>query len=461
MRMGFGLNLEQTQKLIMTPELRQAITILQLSSLELEDYLQEQIVENPVLEMKEESREKEEEPEKAEEESFDVDWQDYFADKSDIGYIRAPMGEKPEYSYENFLTEAPSLREHLELQLQLSATKRQQKIGSELIGNIDEQGYLRVQVEDVVEKLKLPAAEVEEVLRLIQTFDPNGVGARDLKECLLIQLRQLSPRDFEAERIATNYLPELANGRLSKIAKAMGILVQEVQRSVDIIKRLDPKPGRKFGSSQDVRYVIPDVTVEKLDGEYIILVNDSRGARLGINPLYQNLILNKDACDHKTRKFVENKLNAAAWVLKSIEQRRLTIYKVARCIIEHQQQFLEQGVKYLKPLNLKQVAESVDLHESTVSRATANKYIQTPLGVFELKFFFASGLADNHGGQISADSIRKQLEEYIDSENKSKPWTDQQITDFLNKQGIKISRRTVAKYRDELGVPSAIKRKRY
>lgn len=473
MRMGYGLNLEQTQKLVMTPELRQAIVILQLSTLELAEYLQQEVLENPVLEIKEEGEEKEE-PELKEvldvkeqtdakdEKEFDLDWQEYFQDGSDLGYIRAPKEhDKEEFSYENFLAEAPTLQEHLLFQLHLSPLDtNQMQVGEFLIGNMDDHGYLRTTVEEVSQYFAIPVEDVLEVLKVIQGFDPPGVGARDITECLLIQLEQRENVNPEAKIIVEKYLADLAAGRLNKIARELNMDVLQVQYVSDLIKTLDPKPGRKFGSTNDVRYIVPDVVVERVGGEFIVLVNDTSGPRLGINPLYQAM-MHKDArCDEETKRFIENKLNAAAWVIKSIEQRRLTLYRVVNCIVDFQKEFFEKGIKYLKPLNLKQVADVLGMHESTVSRATANKYIQTPQGVFELKFFFASGV-DTAAGTTSAESIKRTIQELIRDEDPKKPYTDQQITNILTMRGIKISRRTVAKYRDELAIPSTAKRKRY
>ncbi|KKM10529.1 DNA-directed RNA polymerase subunit sigma-24 [Clostridiales bacterium PH28_bin88] len=465
MRMGFGLHLEQTQKLIMTPELRQAIVILQLSTLELVQYLQQQLLENPVLELKEEADDKEaaESQDPVEEtESFDVDWESYFHDGSDLGYIRSPREETREYSYENYLSEAPTLQEHLALQLKLALPEgRGREIGEFLIGNIDDHGYLRVPVPEVARYFDVDEQEVLEVLSVIQGFDPVGVGARDLAECLLIQLAQRGETNPYVQKIIQEHLQDLADGRIAKIARSLGVSTLEVQEAADIIKTLDPKPGRYFGNLNDVRYVVPDVVVERVGHDYVVLVNDASGPRLGISPLYKSLLRRDVSCDEETRKFIETKLNAAAWVIKSIEQRRLTLYRVVNCIVDFQRDFLEKGIKYLRPLNLRQVAEVLGMHESTVSRATANKYIQTPQGVFELKFFFASGVQNTGGTSTSAESIKKTIQEYVQTEAPKKPYTDQEITEHLKRQGIRISRRTVAKYRDELGILSAAKRRRY
>ncbi|HHW43597.1 RNA polymerase factor sigma-54 [Desulfofundulus thermobenzoicus] len=473
MRLGYGLNVEQQQKLIMTPELRQAITILQLSSLELSMYIEQQLEENPLLELREEDAERDQELVESLEgqkvegeragEQYDLDWEEYFQDSSDLGLPRVEKDpEPPATSYENFLSQAPTLMEHLLFQLHLSkGVPGSEIIGEYLIGNIDEHGYLRTTVEEVAAALEVDVPAVEETLKLIQTFDPPGVGARTLQECLLIQVEQLGIKDPLLEKIIRDHLMDLGRGRYNRLAQQYNVSVQEVQRVADIIKTLDPKPGRNFSSANDVRYVVPDVVVQKVEGDYVILVNDVSLPRITINSTYRSVLNQRDSCDSQTRRFVESKLNAAAWLIRSIEQRRLTLYKVASCLVELQRDFLDHGVKYLKPLNLKQVAELVGLHESTVSRATSNKYIQTPQGVFEMKFFFSSGVNNDAGTMTSAESIKKMLEEMVASEDPKAPLNDQQIAEIFRQRGIRISRRTVAKYRDELGIPPIRQRKRY
>lgn len=471
MSMGYGLNLEQTQKLIMTPELRQAITVLQLSSLELSNYIELQLQENPLLELREEEQEREVEAsspeeklreEETEKKEYDLDWEEYFNDSSDLGAIRSERQEHSEYSYDNFLSLAPTLSEHLLLQLNLSpCDKRDRVIGEYLLGNLDEYGYLQVPLQEVADRLKVGLPEVERVLTLIQGFDPPGVGARSLQECLLIQVEQLGIENIILKKLIKDYLVDLGKGKMNRIARNLGASVQEVQEAADILKTLDPKPGRNFTRSNDTRYIVPDIVLEKVAGEYIILVNDISIPRIAINSTYRS-VLNKDKeCDPKTRRFVEGKLNAAAWLLRSIEQRRLTLYKVANCLVDLQRDFLDHGVKYLKPLNLKRVADIVGLHESTVSRATSNKYIQTPQGVFEMKFFFSTGLNNDSGTMTSTESIKKTLQEMVAEEDIRAPLNDQKIAEIFHQRGIRISRRTIAKYRDELGIAPIRKRKRY
>lgn len=471
MRMGFGLNVEQTQKLIMTPELRQAITILQLSSLELESYIEQQLQENPLLELRDDlpetPGERAEVPDPGENgqgDEYDIDWREYFHDSSDLGLPRQEKNrDKEEYTFENFVSRPPTLGEHLTFQLQLAnVDAKGLDIGEYIIGNIDHNGYLQVSPEDMAEHLQVSLTEVLDILKLIQTFDPPGVGARTLQECLMLQVQQKGLRDELLEQVIKRYLMDVGKGKYSQLAQVLGVSVQEIQRVADIIKTLDPKPGRNFFSPNDNRYIIPDVVLEKVNEEYVILVNDTTSMpRLAINPAYRAVLGEENSHDAKTKRYVESKLNAAAWLIRSIEQRRLTLYKVANCLVELQRDFLDHGIKYLKPLNLRKVAEMVGLHESTVSRATSNKYIQTPQGVFEMKFFFSSGLGSASGNMVSAQSIKKMLQELIESEDPSQPINDQRISEIFAERGIKISRRTVAKYRDELGIPPIRKRKRY
>jgi RNA polymerase sigma-54 factor len=471
MRMGYGLNVEQSQKLIMTPELRQAITVLQLSSLELSTYIEQQFEENPLLELREEEAERDESPsaedkqaeEADERKEYDLDWEEYFHDSSDLGLIRQEkVQEQQDYSYENFLSQAPTLSEHLLFQLNMSSCQfRERIIGEYLIGNIDENGYLRVSLKEVASKLNITESEASRAQVLIQSFDPVGVGARDLVECLLIQVNQLGITNGILVDLIKGHLADLSKGKINHIAQDLGISVLEVQKASDILKTLDPKPGRNFAGINDTRYIVPDVFLEKVEGEYIILINDGTIPRITINTTYRSVLSKDKNCDTRTRRFVESKLNAAAWLIRSIEQRRLTLYKVTKCLVELQRDFLDHGVKYLKPLNLKKVASLVNLHESTVSRATSNKYIQTPQGVFDMKYFFSTGLNNSSGTMTSAESIKKMLQEIVAGEDTRLPLDDQKISELFMRKGIRISRRTVAKYRDELSIPPIRKRRRY
>jgi len=461
---GYGLNLEQTQKLVMTPELRQAITVLQLSSLELAEYVEQELLENPFLEMKEENGESPEDPlpEPVErEKENDRDWEDYFAEDADPAAAPRSQSAEAGSGYENFVSRSPTLAEHLLFQLDLSPCRGTvKKIGEYLIGNLDEHGYLRCTVEEVCAGLQVDEAEVGQALAVLQSFDPPGVGARDLRECLLNQVDQLGLADPLVRRLIENHLEDLAGGKLSRIARRLGVTVQDVQRAADVVKKLDPKPGCNFATPGDTRYIVPDVILEKVGNEYAIVINDSAIPRLTISRAYRSM-LSRSGEDPETRRYLESRLNAASWLVRSIEQRKVTLYRVTACLVEMQRDFLDYGVRYLRPLNLRKVAAHLGLHESTISRATANKYIQTPLGVFEMKYFFSPGLNNADGTLTSAESIKCRLQEFIAAEDVKNPVNDQRLVEMFARQGIRISRRTIAKYRDELGIPAAARRKRY
>ncbi len=457
------VRLEQQQKLLITPELRQAIAILQMSSLELSDYLQQELNENPVLELREDDGSEVEMVQDSEEEPIlEVDWYEYFLDRSDLGYT-GPVNHDKNRDFQMAVAVAPTLHEHLLFQMQISLNQEEdQRIGGFLIGSIDDNGYLCISVEEAAATLGVDVSQVVQVLKLIQTFEPYGVGARDLKECLLIQLTQTGRLFPEVERIVRDHLRDLARGRLAKIAATLKINVTEVQEIVDLIRTLDPKPGRKYAGGNDVRYIVPDVTVEKINDEYLIFVNDGSSPRLMLSPVYKDMLLQPGLCNPETRKYVDERINSAIWLIKSIEQRRMTLYNTAKCLVEAQREFLEKGIKYMRPLNLKQIAKKAGVHESTISRVTTNKYIQTPQGVFELKYFFSSGLESKHGGgRYSSLSIKHILKELIAEEDPYNPLSDQQIANKLRSKGVKISRRTVAKYRMEMGIDSTVKRRRY
>jgi len=468
MRMGVGLSQEQSQKLMMTPELRMAIKILQFSALELAEFIEQELTENPVLEVREETEEPnsgdaaEEKAESNESEKYDIEWQEYFADGRDLGYQQGSRDtDREENRFENYMAAAPSLLDHLTFQLNLAGlSPAEKRVGEFLIGNIDANGYLECNVSEAAGACGMDAASVEKVLAVIQGFDPPGVGARNLVECLLIQCAHLNLGQTILPEIITSHLKDLAEGRLTRVAEILGVPVQEVQQAADRLKYLDPKPGRNFSHGDNTRYIVPDVIVERVNGEYVILVNDLTTPRLGVSSMYKDMLAKKIS-DPETVKYIEQKFNSALWVVKSIEQRRLTLYKVTQSLMEMQREFLDKGVKYLKPLNLKHVAESLGLHESTVSRATANKYIQTPQGVFEMKYFFAGGVDTVFGTMASSETIKRTIRELIGAEDTAKPLSDQKIADILNSQGIEISRRTVAKYRDEICISAASKRKRY
>ena len=460
MKLGYNLALEQVQKLVMTPELRQAIQLLQFTSQELNEYLEKQIEENPMLDV-EKSEEEYDNIDDYAKEREEIDWKEYIGKYDDVSYKPQRDKNAKEYSYENFVSYSPSLRENLLFQLNVSEIDEKDiEIGEILIENIDENGYLVATVEQIALDLGVLDGDVENVLYTIQTFEPLGVGARNLKECLLIQIREDKNKNPYIRKVIEEYLEDVANNRLLKISKELNIELKEVQEICDYIKTLEPKPGRSFNSSSNgVKYITPDATIEFIDGEYIILLNDVTGPRLNINNFYKELM--RQEKDSSATEFLTEKLNSAMWIIRSIEQRRITIYKVVESILKFQIDFFNIGEKGLKPLTLKEVADDIGVHESTVSRATNGKYVQTPRGLYELKFFFSSGLSSNRGGDVSSTSIKAVIKDIIEGENIRKPYSDQQISNILKEKGISISRRTVAKYRDELEIPSSSMRRRY
>lgn len=441
MQLGHGLFQQQTQKLIMTPELRQAITLLQFSAMELTEYLHQEIIENPVFEIEEK------------------EWARY--DYLYNNYSKAPKTNN--FSDEDFniwdtvATPDKTLEEYLLEQARfLNLPKEQFQILKYLIGSIDDSGYLKASLQEVAKHFNIDEASVEDMLMILQSFEPIGVGARTLQENLLIQLRNLEPVDPISIEIVTHHLKELGNHKFNKIAQELKITVQEVQQVFDFIKTLNPKPATGFQQGAP-KYIYPDVIIEEVEGEYIVLVNDTLIPRLKISSHYHQYI--QENKNDETAKYIMDKLNGARWLIKSIEQRRNTLYNVTTAIVSHQKSFFSNHL--LKPLTLKEIAGEIGVHESTVSRAVNQKYVQTPSGIFELKYFFTTGLMTSDGEITSTENVKKTLLELIENENKRKPLSDQKLTELLNERGVEISRRTVAKYRDELEIPSSSSRKRY
>lgn len=458
LKLSYDLTLEQTQKLIMTPELRQAIQLLQFNSLELNEYLVKVVEENPMLELDNPNSEVENIDDLVSEK--EIDWKEYVEKYDDISYRPEIDKNQKEYNYESFISYTPTLREYLMSQLNLTKLSETEfSIGEYIIQNIDENGYLNISLDEISNHLSVSISKVEAVLEIIQTFEPLGVGARDLKECLLIQIREETEIEPIVREIIQNHLDDIGHNRMLKIAKERNLELSDVQKACDYIKTLEPKPGRSFSGNYDnVKYIVPDASIQEVDGEFVIILNDIMAPRLSINNFYRNLI--KDCKEEGASEFLVEKLNSAMWIIRSIEQRRDTIYKVIESILKFQGEFFRKGHKALVPLTLKDVAEDIDMHESTVSRTTNGKYIQTPMGIFELKYFFSTGISGSDR-DISSTSIKLVIKEIIDNEDAKKPFSDQQIVDTLKKKGIKISRRTVAKYRDELNIPSSSMRRRF
>ncbi|TCP55833.1 RNA polymerase RpoN-/SigL-like sigma 54 subunit [Tumebacillus sp. BK434] len=446
MGLGYGLWQEQTQKLVMTTELRQAIALLQFSSLELLDYLESETQQNPVLEVER-----------------TIDWTELAKELNKNGGT-AGMGSASGSQLEEAadgIRQGITLHDHLEKQLRLLPLNSEAlRIGQYLIGSLDSNGYLTVSPEDCAEALGVTRERVLQALSHVQSLEPTGVGARDLAECLRLQLAEKTEVPPEIYPLIDHYLEDVAQGRITRVAGQLKVQPAEVQRMVDLLKTLDPKPGRMY-SNEAPTYIIPDVTVERVGLDYVVLVNEKSTPRLRINDFYRNMLTSGDELHKETKEYISGKLNGALWLLKSIEQRRQTIFHVTSAIVELQRGFFEDGVRGLKPLTLRQVAEKVGLHESTVSRATTGKFAQTPRGVFELKYFFGSGVQTAAGDSASAESIKSQIKQLVAAENPKKPLSDQKLTELLQEKGIEIARRTVAKYREEENIPSSAQRKRY
>lgn len=457
MSLNFGLRLEQNQKLIMTPELRQAIKILQLSAMELNDYVNQMITDNPLVEVVED-----EQAQKPDKKETEIDWSNFLQDLRELSRNRQPREVKDEFPFEKLFSHEISLQEYLISQLGLlSVSEQEYRIARYLIGNVDSAGYLTVTPAEAAADLKTEESLCGKVLQVIQGFDPPGVCATNLCECLLLQLKMKGLNDPLLIDLVKNHLENIAAGKMNRVAQCLNISINQVQELADVIKSLNPKPGASFGGDEEIRYIVPDVIIERLDDEYVILVNDGHVPRLTINHTYSSILNKNSNVDEETRDFVENKLNQAVWLIRSIEQRRSTIYQVTENLVKMQREFFDQGIKHLKPLTLKQVAEKVGVHESTVSRATSNKYLQTPHGIFEFKFFFTSGLTTDQGDSASSESIKRSLQEIIKGEESTKPYSDQKLADIMKSRGINIARRTVTKYREELGIPNTGLRRRY
>lgn len=473
--------LKLSQQLVMTPQLQQAIKLLQLSRMELMDVVREELEENPVLEegldTAEEKTQAEEELETnpAEDSSSeslkeveadndgmaDIDWKTYLESYS-LGGSTADSYEDDEDrpSYENLLTRKPSLADHLMWQLSLSRLEDQERaIAGEIIGNIDDDGYLHVSIDELVEQLGCVPELAEKVLGVVQSFDPPGVASRNLQECLLKQVEQLGMSEDLVGVILREHIGDLETRRYQQIARTLQVSVDDVLGAAKFISGLDPRPGSQY-SQEDIHYFVPDIFVYKISEEYVVVLNDEGLPNLRINSFYRNALSGAEKLDDKAGEYIQEKLRGALWLIKSIHQRQRTIYRVTKSIVKFQRDFFDRGVEYLKPLVLRDVADDIEMHESTVSRVTTNKYVQTPQGLFELKYFFNSGISTTGGDSVASESVKSKIKEIITAEDSRKPYSDQKIVEILRGQGIDIARRTVTKYREMLGVGSSTQRKR-
>lgn len=494
-----GTTLKQEMKI--NPRLYQAMDLLYMPLLDLQQHLKQELLNNPFLEMVESDVDDgidAIDKEKEKDEDDEIDWEEILLNGFEAGGRREEYEER-EY-YEPVSVATRDLADHLRDQLTLlRLSDREMLLGEEIIGNISDEGYLSCPLDEVVRSLNnfleengdgwavsrdqlrpYTVEEAERMLETIQGFDPPGVGARDLRECILLQLRDCAVQELTSEhqgveptpaeveaalegklvyRIVRDYFEQLINHRWSEISKELSITPKDVQDAADEIAKLDPKPGLKYGSHDD-NYITPDLVVEKIGGEYLVFLNDTNLPRLKLSKAYREIAKDKKKFAGENKEFISNKLNSANWMIQAIEQRRQTMLKVMNFIVDRQRDFFERGVQYLKPLTLREVAEVIDMHESTVSRVTNEKYVQTPRGVFPLKFFFSSGLSTTSGEEVSARGIKAQIQKLVSEEDPSRPLTDQAIVNILKKEGIQIARRTVAKYRDQLGILSARMRKR-
>jgi RNA polymerase sigma-54 factor len=472
MAMEARLSLRQSQRVVMTPLLQQAIQLLQLSTLELQEVVQKELLENPLLE--EVAPETEAAPEASasttpdaptttplepapveppptnERQTDDLPF-DLNAVMFDDHEERSLVSqeEREDLPFENIVRSVNSLTDHLDEQLRFTTEDPLvRRIGNEIIGNLDEDGYLRADVAEIAQRCETTVEEVEKVLALVQAFDPPGVAARSIQECLLIQLKADPNPDPVSVEIVEEHFDELSRRRYPDIARALKLSLDRIMESVEEIMGLEPKPGRRFGGS-DSRYIVPDVVVHKMGGEYVVVLNEDGVPRLRVNSLYRSLLRTAGS---EAREYVEQKLRSAVWLIKSVDQRQRTLRKVTQSIVKFQREFLDKGLPCLRPLSLRDVGEDIGMHESTISRVTTNKYVETPQGLFELKFFFHSGIASGDGEMVSSVSVKKMIQDLLANEDPAKPLSDQEVAQILKGRGLTIARRTVAKYREELGI---------
>ncbi len=477
-------NLKLSQQLVITPQLQQAIKLLQLSRFELLEMVHNELLENPVLEEepeeedcrpKESAKESEEEnaPEKKNDteqevllqkegefkEPQDFDWENYLNTYNAPEHISSGLDELP--SYENTLSRKETLQDHLFWQLRMSNfDAEEEEIGTLLIGSVNDDGYLQDPLEEIAEKAQATLEKVEAVLRRIQQFDPAGVAARNLQECLIQQVRFFPERET-LEKIIRDHLPDLEKRDYRRIARDLKISVDQILHFAHIIHELEPKPGRPY-SQESAEYITPDVYVYKVGEEWVVVLNEDGLPKLQISSFYKQMAKKGATQQDGAKEYVQNKLRSAVWLIRSIHQRQRTLYKVVRAIVKFQKDFFEKGTQHLKPMVLKDVAEEISMHESTVSRVTSSKYVHTPQGIFELKFFFNNGLPSSFGGDsVASEVIRDKIKHIINEEDPKSPYSDQHIVKILKDSNIEIARRTVAKYRENLKILPSSKRKQF
>ena len=470
--------LRLTQQLIMTPQLQMAIKLLQLSRLELLDTIRQELEENPTLEEdvqevspEEQSAEKSEDlpadPSSTKEVTIeekirdDIDWNNYIDEYNSSGRVHFETERRDAPNFEAFLTRKESLREHLLWQLLMtSPTEEEERIGTLISGNLDKDGYLDVPVEDLANESGATPDKVEQILSLMQTFDPIGVCARNLSECLLIQAKYFELDDTIVIEIITNHLNHLENKNYKAICKVLKTNIEDIISAVNVIIGLDPRPGLQF-LDEEPQYITPDIYVYKLDGNFVIMLNDDGMPKLRVNPFYKSAVKNGKKMPDNVKDYVQEKMRSATWLIRSIHQRQKTIYKVMESILKFQHVFFEKGIQHLKPMVLRDVAEDIEMHESTISRVTTNKFVHTPRGIFELKYFFNSSIRSVEGDALASASVQEKIRLIIESENPQKPYSDDKISKLLKEDNINIARRTVAKYREIMKVLPSSKRKQF
>jgi RNA polymerase sigma-54 factor len=478
------LHLKLSQRLVMTPSLQQAIKLLQMSKLELEEVLTQEMVENPILEEEQEETAEAEPAETGEEakkpetaaapatpaevaaapererDSFDeIDFDSYFEEYLDSAYNPRQYEDTEAVPLENTLSRPQGLQEYLTWQLSMSDTSAPvREIATYLVGNVDEDGYLRVSREEI--RAEYPDDEdVEKAIQLVRSFDPPGICAFDLPDCLMLQIRALGIANPLIEKIITEHWTEFLNRQFAQLSKSLGVAMSHLQAVVEIVKNLEPKPGRKYSSERTI-YVEPDVAVRKIGDEYVIQLNEDGLPKLRISSAYRRMLRGGNgAIGEEAASYLKDKMRSAVWLIKSLDQRQRTIYKVADSIVRHQRAFLDHGIEHLRPLVLRDVANDIGMHESTVSRVVSNKYIHTPRGLFPMKYFFHSGIDSTSGADVSSLSIKNKIARIIGDEDSRRPHSDARIMQKLRAEGIQIARRTVAKYREELRIPSSSQRK--
>ncbi len=475
--MGISLkqSLKLAQQLRMTPQLQQAIKLLQLSRVELEDAIRKELHENPVLEemidtveddpgnrVKKESGNtdteniaQDQDPRKQDE----FEWENYV----ETQFKGQSNGPAEAINYDNFISKDGDLRDHLVWQANLSGFNDDElEHALTLISYIDDNGYIKMPLEDIAQDSEISLKDLKDIIPFIHEFDPPGVGARDLTECLTIQARHLQEDTNDLMSLITDHLDDLQNKNYKSISEKMGLSIEEVQEMAQIVLSMDPKPGRAF-SSGDTQYVTPDVYIHKVGDEYVVTLNEEGIPKLQISQFYRTLADKSDASGKggSANEYINDKLKAAVWLIKSIHQRQRTIYKVTESIVKQQIEFFEKGPEFIKPMILKDIAHDIEMHESTVSRVTTNKFVYTPRGMFELKYFFNSSISKTDGDSLASESVKLKIKKLVAAEDTKKPLSDQKIVDLLKKDGIQIARRTVAKYRDVLGILPSGKRKKY